>query len=120
MIQLPIEIGKLKFGVGRPEEWEKWGKFLRTYEGEVEQLPKWGTLWSLKLLYEDIRENGTANPSIVDDDWKVLVGNQRLCVQLALGYKFVECFMKETVVEDLNWARKQYQDTHYDRVRKSP
>ena len=46
---------------------------------------------AIQLGYEDIKENGTTNPTIIDDNMRVLVGNQRLLVQKVLGYKFVEC-----------------------------
>ena len=106
---MKVAIEKLVFGVGRAEEWLAWGKFLRTYEGTIDELPKWGTLWSLKLLYEDIKENGTTNPTIIDENFRVLIGNQRLLVQKVLGYSEVECDTK----------KNEYQETHYDLVRKS-
>lgn len=109
-MKMPIE--KLTFGVGRPEEWIAWAKFLRIYEGTVDELPKWGTLWSLKLLHDDIKENGTTNPTIIESGGRVLVGNQRLLVQKVLGYTEVEC--------EVDGNKIEYKETHYDRVRKSP
>lgn len=110
-MKVPIE--KLQFGVGRPEEWSAWGDFLNTFEGTMNDLSKREILWSLKLLYEDIKLNGTENPTIIDDRNYVLVGNQRLLVQQVLGYKEVECIK---VYENPNWI-KRYKTTDYDRVR---
>ena len=121
-----ININKLIPGVGRSEEWKAWKIFLQTYTGKLDDLQRDGTLWSLKLLHDDIKENGTLNPLIVEEMpnpnyYKVLIGNQRLLVQSVLNYHFVMCIVKEKnkshseVYEDL---KKDYKDTHYDKTRR--
>lgn len=120
MVIEKIPINDLSFGVGRPEEWEEWQGFLQHYSGSLDDLQRDGTLWSLKLLYDDIAENGTTNFAIVKKErytYKVLVGNQRLCVQKVLGYEHVDCVILENV-DNYPDIRSSYQDTDYDKVRR--
>jgi hypothetical protein len=81
---MKVDVSKLKFGVDRSKQW-------------IDEHPKF--LIMQDRLKKSILTEGLKNPLIINDDYVVQIGNQRLLAIIDLGLQEVECIFENEAID---------------------